>query len=171
REGFVLAVGSLEPRKNLKALMAVFSKMKQIRLLVVGEKNRVFSEFLNSVDIPDNIEFTGRVSDETLVEFYNKASLFVYPSLSEGFGIPPLEAQACGCPVLVSKVTSLPEACGDSAIYCDPANVDDILKKIETILANPKIQRDLREKGFKNVQRFSWQRSAIGLINVLEKNI
>lgn len=169
REDFVLAVGSLEPRKNLRTLMKVFSRLKRKRLLVVGEKNRVFSEFLTSIKIPENVEFTGRVSDETLVELYNRAGLFVYPSLSEGFGIPPLEAQACGCPVLVSNVTSLPEACGDSAIFCDPENVEDTMKKIEMILDNPKMQSDLRQKGFKNIQRFSWQRSALDLINVLEK--
>ena len=166
KEDYVLAVGSIEPRKNLIALIDIFKKT-DMKLLIVGQKNKVFSEF-NLEKLPKNIIFTGYVDDKELVELYNKAKIFVYPSLFEGFGIPPLEAQACGTPVICSNVTSLPEVGGDSVLYCDPYDVNDIADKIMLLLEDKSLQNELIQKGYENLERFSWEKSAKKIIDIIE---
>jgi len=167
KEGFVLAVGSIDPRKNLLALINIFKHIRNVKLLIVGQENKVFSS-LGIKDLPDNILFTGYVDDIDLVNLYNKASLFVYPSFFEGFGIPPLEAQACGTPVVCSNTTSLPEVGKESVIYCDPYSQQDIKDKIELILNDNGLQNQLREKGFENIKRFSWSKSADKMIEIID---
>lgn len=159
REPFVLAVGSIDPRKNLQPLIELFSQHSEHRLVIVGQKNKVFAS-MQLEQLGDNITFTGYVSDEELVGLYNRASVFVYPSLYEGFGIPPLEAQACGCPVICSNVASLPEVGGTSLFYCDPYDKEDIYEKIAILMADDMLQETLRQKGYENIRRFSWNRSA-----------
>lgn len=166
REKFVLVVGSIDPRKNIKLILDIFTKNK-MKLVVVGQKNKVFSS-LDISNLPDNITFTGYLDDEKLVELYNKASLFLYPSLFEGFGIPPIEAQACGCPVLSSNSTSLPEVGQNSFIYCNPLSLDDINTKIESILNNEDLKEELRQKGFENIKRFSWENSSKKILSVVK---
>jgi len=168
REPFVLAVGSIDPRKNLQPLIELFSQHSEHRLVIVGQKNKVFAS-MRLEQVGDNIAFAGYVSDEELVELYNRASVFVYPSLYEGFGIPPLEAQACGCPVVCSNVASLPEVFGDSVIYCNPYDINDIREKIDLILSNQNLQNELRAKGFENIKRFSWKESAKKIVEVIER--
>lgn len=167
-EPFVLAVGSIDPRKNIQSLIKLFSQHPEHRLVIVGQKNKVFAS-MQLEQVGDNITFTGYVSDEELVELYNRASVFVYPSLYEGFGIPPLEAQACGCPVVCSNVASLPEVFGDSVIYCNPYDINDIREKIDLILSNQNLQNELRAKGFENIKRFSWKESAKKIVEVIER--
>jgi len=167
RENFVLAVGSIDPRKNLKSIINLFADLPEYSLAIVGQKNKVFSS-LNIDNLPENIKFTGYVNDDELVDLYNSASLFIYPSLYEGFGIPPLEAQACGCPTIASNVASLPEVCGDSVVYCDPYHVDDIRVKIKMVLDTEVLQNELRIKGFENIKRFSWEESAKKIIGIIE---
>ena len=116
----------------------------------------------------DLIEFTGCVDDDRLIELYKNARLFVYPSLYEGFGLPPLEAMACGCPCVVSDSGSLPEVCGEAAVYCDPSDSKDIADKINTVLIDDKIRRDLIGKGLNQAGKFSWQRSAEKILAALE---
>lgn len=168
REPFALAVGSIDPRKNLKPLIELFARYPEYRLVVVGQQNRVFAS-MNLENLPDNISFTGYVSDDELVALYNRASVFVYPSLYEGFGIPPLEAQACGCPVICSKMASLPEVGGDSVIYCDPYDKEDMTQKIKMILDDKDRQNELRQKGFENIRRFSWEESAKKMMETIER--
>lgn len=169
KESFVLAVGSIDPRKNLKSLINIFTQFNVVKLLIVGQQNKVFTS-MKIDSLPANITFSGYVDDDELVELYNKASLFVYPSFFEGFGIPPLEAQACGCPVVCSNVTSLPEVGGvDSVVYCDPYNVEDIAEKIKMVLEDEPLQNELRVKGFENIKRFSWEKSAKKIIEVIER--
>jgi glycosyltransferase involved in cell wall biosynthesis len=167
KENFILAVGSIDPRKNLTSLIKIFTELQNINLIIVGQKNKVFPT-LNIDNLTSNIQFTGYVSDEKLVELYNKAKIFVYPSFFEGFGIPPLEAQACGCPVICSNTTSLPEVGENSVIYCDPYKVEDIKEKIELVLSNENLQNELRIKGFENIKRFSWEKSAKKIIKTIE---
>jgi len=167
REKFVLAVGSIDPRKNLKSIIEIFKEKQDIKLIIVGQKNKIFSSF-DITDLPNNIKFTGYISDEELVTFYNTASLFIYPSFFEGFGIPPLEAQVCGCPVIASNTTSLPEVGGNSFLYCNPSTIDDIKQKIELLLNDNSLQEELIEKGFENIERFSWEKSAKKIIEVIE---
>lgn len=174
-EDYILAVSSANPRKNFKNLILAFNKLqpRKIKLLIVGSDNKVFaSTGLNKlVNMNSNIIFTGYMSDIELAKLYTGAKLFVYPSLYEGFGIPPLEAMACGCPVVVSNTASLPEVCGEAAYYINPYNVDDIAKGIGIVLNDSKLQQELRQKGFDRVKLFSWEKSAkkiMKLINDLE---
>lgn len=109
----------------------------------------------------------GRVTDEQLISLYSGAEAFIYPSFYEGFGLPPLEAQACGCPVICSNAASLPEVCGDSALYFSPHDTSDIADKIDLLLSRPEIAEDLINKGYKNIQRFSWEESARRLLTII----
>ena len=171
-ERYILAVSSLNYQKNFHSLVKAFNLLydNNIKLYLVGGINKNFAptELLSEIKKNKNIVFKGRVSDEKLVELYSNAVCFVYPSLYEGFGIPPLEAQACGCPVIVSNVVSLPEVCGDSALYCNPYDVKDIQNKIETLINDEGLQEKLRKKGFENVKRFSWKKSAKKIIKIIE---
>ena len=166
KEDYVLSVGSIDPRKNLKSLIDIF-RDKTVKLVIVGQQNKVFSA-LKLDDLPNNIVFTGYVDDDELVQLYNNAKIFVYPSFFEGFGIPPLEAQACGCPVICSEKTSLPEVGKDSVIYCNPYDKNDIAERIDLVLNNDRLQKELIEKGYENIKRFSWEKSAQEIIKVIE---
>ena len=117
-------------------------------------------------ELGDRVEFTGYVDDDQLKQLYRKAKLFLFPSLYEGFGLPPLEAMACGCPVIVSKAASLPEICGDAAYYVNPYDVEDIAKGIYTVLTDEGLQKELIRKGLQRVKLFSWEKSARELINI-----
>ena len=117
-ERFALAVSSLDPRKNFNRLIEAFEDIPDCKLYIVGTRHRVFREGQNHQS--DNLHYLGRVSDAELVRLYNQAACFIFPSLYEGFGLPPIEAQSCGCPVLVSDIPVLREVCGDTATYFDP---------------------------------------------------
>ena len=167
---YILTVGALEPRKNLTRLIAAFQKLNQdnLRLVIVGSTNKeVFKK--DSIYSPDNkllsaiqqrIIFTGYLEDRQLSTLYNHAICFCYPSLHEGFGLPPLEAQAHGCPVIVSNRTSLPEVFATSALYCNPEDINDIKEKLETILNDNRLRQSLITSGHENLNRFSWKKSA-----------
>jgi len=174
-EKYVLAVSSLNYQKNFHSLIKAFNLLNQsdVKLFLVGAINKNFSDhsLISDIEHNANITFLGRVNDEELVSLYSNAECFVYPSLYEGFGIPPLEAQACGCPCLVSCEASLPEVCLDSAVYCDAYNVSDIAKKLDLILKDSSLRNDLSAKGFENIKRFSWSRSADKMLTIIEKNL
>ena len=171
---YILSVGALEPRKNLPRLIAAFRQLtdKNLRLIITGEgKSHIFKEISNlkpsnSHRQPENdrIIFTGFLEDQQLTNLYTHATAFCYPSLYEGFGLPPLEAQTYGCPILVSNRTSLPEIFGPSALYCDPENIDDIANKLRTLIGDQKLRTKLIHAGKKNSRRFNWNRSAKKLI-------
>lgn len=178
KEKIILSVGSLQPYKNLLSLIKAFiklkneNKLKDYKLVLIGGQNK---KALKSVDFSDylsrdDIKFTGYIPDEKLIEYYNKASLFVLPSFFEGFGIPPLEAMACGCPCVVSNAASLPEVCGDAAYYVDPYDINDIAKGIENVLTDEKLRDELVRKGFENLKRFSWSSSAQKIIDLINHN-
>jgi len=167
---YILAVGALEPRKNLARLIAGFIKLNDdnLHLLIVGDENQeVFNQ--NSFSAQKNklspnerqrIVFTGYLEDQQLSALYSHAVCFCYPSLYEGFGLPPLEAQAMGCPVIVSDRASLPEVFAESVLYCDPENIDDIKEKLESVLGDDSLRQSLISSGFDNLNRFSWEKSA-----------
>lgn len=161
--GYFLCVGSLEPRKNLERLVKAFA-MSHTRksLLVVGGKNKIFSnhELGALVSNDKRIKLLGYVSDEKLMGLYSSASGFIYPSLFEGFGLPPIEAQAMGCPVIASNTTSLPEVLEDSALYCDPLDVMDIMEKINLLDGSCELREMFIKKGFENSKRFDWKSSS-----------
>ena len=170
---FVLFVGNVKPHKNLKNLLFALEKTN-LNLVIVGKKDgfitgdSVISEIIQTKNLGDRIFFTGYVKDTDISAIYNLSKLFVFPSLYEGFGIPPLEAQACGCAVVCSNAASLPEVCGDSVVYFDPNDIEDMRNKIQTVLNDKNLQNELRAKGFENVKRFSWERSAKQIIEIME---
>ncbi len=171
---FLLFVGNVKPHKNLKNLLLAIKDI-DINLVIVGKKDGFItgddniSSLIEKCNLENRVFFTGYVDDEDIPAIYNLAKVFVFPSLYEGFGIPPLEAQASGCPVICSNVASLPEVGGiDSVVYCDPYSVEDIAEKIKMVLADENLQNELKIKGFENIKRFSWEESAKKIIDVIE---
>jgi len=170
---FLLFVGNVKPHKNLKNLILAIKDLNE-NLVIVGKKegfitndNEIFS-LIKKYNLEQKIFFTGYVEDVDIPLIYNLAEILVFPSLYEGFGIPPLEAQACGTPVIVSKIASLPEVCLDSALYCNPYDIQDIREKIELLTNDENLQKELIKKGFKNIDRFSWEKSAKIIVNIIK---
>lgn len=163
----LIAVGSLHAQKNIASMIEAFSGLPDdsLRLKIIGGSRSNFQALPGAEKWKDDprIEFPGRLSDDELLREYQSALGFVMTSFYEGFGIPPLEAQACGCPVLVSKAASLPEVFGDSALYCDPASVEDIRGKMKELISNDALRGELSRKGILNVARYDWGKSAAAL--------
>jgi glycosyltransferase involved in cell wall biosynthesis len=167
-EPFVLAVGNLEPRKNLVRLIQAFGlTVRQHgftgQLVLVGQAHRRAGDArlaARDAGVESRVVFTGFVSRDDLTLLYNRASLFVYPSLYEGFGLPPLEAMACGCPVVASNVTALPEVLGDAALLVNPLAVEALAEAMAAVLERPELAASLREKGRQRAARYSWEATA-----------
>lgn len=170
---YILAVGSLDPRKNLNNLIQAYLKLNNpnIKLVLIGQKHASFAtiDFKIPKERVNDIIFTGYVSDTELIRYYKNAKLFVFPSIEEGFGIPPLEAMQCGCPVAVSNTSCMPEICGDGAIYFDPLNIEDMQFQISSVLENKQLQIELQKKGKLRVSEFSWERSANTLLEIINE--
>jgi glycosyltransferase involved in cell wall biosynthesis len=170
---YILAVSSLDPRKNFSRLLEAFSRLSSLscKLVLVGGENRIFgdSRLGKEARRAGNVIFTGYLEDSKLVSLYQHARCLVYPSLYEGFGMPPLEAMACGCPVIVSNAAPLPETCGPAAVYCDPYDPTDMAIKIKEVVENEPLRNSLREKGFKQVRQFSWEQSARKIHDILTR--
>jgi glycosyltransferase involved in cell wall biosynthesis len=126
----------------------------------MGWKYGHMFRLVEQLKLQDRVIFTGYVPDFDLPALYNGASLFVYPSFYEGFGLPPLEAMACGTPVIVSHATSLPEVVGDAGIYVDPFDVEQISSSIDTVLSDAELRQNLGERGLKRAKLFSWEKTA-----------
>lgn len=164
-EKYVLAVSSIDPRKNFQTLLAAFAYVKDpdVKLYVVGGQSRIYTtsiDELNQTAFSKRVKWLGRVSDADLRAYYANALCFIYPSLYEGFGIPPLEAMACGTPVIVSAIPSLSEVCEDAALYVDPYDAKDIAAKINSLVSNPELRDSLVKRGRKRCEHFSWLASA-----------
>jgi glycosyltransferase involved in cell wall biosynthesis len=172
-ERYLLAVSSLNQQKNFHGLIDAFSLLNQDthKLYIVGTLNSNFADpgLLYKIESNPRITLLGRVSDSQLIELYSGADAFVYPSFYEGFGLPPLEAQACGCPVLVANSASLPEVCADAALYCSPHSPEDIAAQMSRLINEPELGRALRAKGYANTQRYSWNNSATHLLQVIQE--
>lgn len=172
---FLIYVGNIKPHKNLKNLLYAFDKIcdDSLYLVVVGNRNGYITmdKDIGNLLLNKNskIIFTGFIPEIDLPKFYKMAKALIFPSIYEGFGLPPLEAQACGCPVIVSKIASLPEVYGDSVLYCDPYNVNDIAEKIETLINDDELQVELKIRGLNNVKRFSWQNSAEKILSLFKE--
>ena len=173
-ERFVLFVGNFNPRKNLERLIRAFDRAKGEglihHLVIAGEQGWKFDRTaaLRGIRHSRDIHFTGYVPDGDMPTLYSAAELFAFPTLYEGFGIPVLEAQACGTPVLTSNGSSLPEVGGEGAVYVDPYDTEGICAGMRHVLDNPEIAQQLVQKGLANVQRFSWQASAERLDEMIE---
>jgi glycosyltransferase involved in cell wall biosynthesis len=162
---YLLAVASLSAHKNIGRLIEAFSRLKshpEVELRIVDGGNDLLAHtgLRNQIAANPRIRVLGRLSDAQLIEQYQLASAFVFPSLYEGFGIPPLEAQACGCPVLAANSTSIPEVLQSSALYFEPMDIDQMARAMALVLDNPSIADHLRTLGLRNVARFSWHASA-----------
>lgn len=173
REKIILAVSSLDPRKNFNRIISAFLKLNtDYKLYFVGAKLKSFSDIkLTKKSSDNNIIFTGYLNDEELIKLYNRASIFIYASLFEGFGIPPLEAQACGCPCIVSNKTSLPEVNLDSVEYCNPESIESIYTKLKYLIEHEQRRSELTSKGYENITRFSWNLSAKKLVSIIDKEL
>lgn len=162
---YILFVGSLEPRKNLGALVQAIQKTcTHLPVLLAGWQgwgDKTWIDVIRREGLLNRFIFTGYVSDETLACLYSGASVLVYPSLYEGFGLPILEAMACGCPVICSNVSSMPEVAGDAAWLVNPEDTGDIAAAIDSVVADSDIRRSLILKGFKRSAEFSWTQTAI----------
>jgi glycosyltransferase involved in cell wall biosynthesis len=166
RDSYVLAVGVLQPRKNLPRLVRAFARVVDRvphRLLLVGKPGWATEELQTAIErgrLGGRVQFTGYVPDADLPALYAAADLFAYPSLYEGFGLPPLEAMACGTPVLTSNTTSIPEVVADAAECVDPTDEAALAAALEELLRVPDRRAELRERGFLRAARFSWRETA-----------
>jgi glycosyltransferase involved in cell wall biosynthesis len=164
-EPFVLAVGTAEPRKNLSALLRAFALVRrrapECSLVLVGTQDGEGSELERELSsLGRGVILPGIVSDDDLVALYSSTACFVFPSLYEGFGFPPLEAMACGAPVVAAARTSVPEVVGDAAILVDPNDADALADGIEQVVLSDEIASDLRRRGLARSREFTWQRCA-----------
>ena len=169
---YLIFVGTLQPRKNIVRLIEAFEKITHpLQLVIVGKKGWLYDSIFHKVkdlDLEKRVIFTDYVPDNDLPSLICGAKAYVLPSLWEGFGIPVVEAQACGVPVVVSDVSSLPEIVGESGILVSPNDVNSIANSIKRAL-DEKTRADLAKKGFENIKRFSWEKCAKETLAILEK--
>lgn len=167
RPRYILFSGTLEPRKNVPVLLSAYRALRgdfpDTGLILAGTpgwRSDKLLEYIRGNGLSEDVRVTGYVSPEELAVLYSGASVFVLPSLYEGFGLPPLEAMACGAPVVVSSGGSLPEVVGDAAVVLPPNDVEGYRREIARVLSSPELARELREKGFRQAEKYSWDRTA-----------
>lgn len=165
---FVLFAGNVKPHKNLERLIRAFARVREqgghedLQLLLIGDDVSRYGALRRAVEatgLRQDVRFFGFVPHHTLAALYRMASVFAFPSLYEGFGLPPLEAMSCGTPVVTSRMSSLPEVVGDAALLVDPYDVEDIANGICRVLDDDHFRDQLVEKGIARAQTFSWDRS------------
>lgn len=174
---FILFVSTIEPRKNLPTLLAAYSKLleaykSQARLVIAGTKGWLTEEVDAAVEkfkLHDAVCFLGGVPTDELVYLYNAARVFALPSFYEGFGLTPLEAMACGTPVIVSNVSSLPEVVGDAGLLVDPNDVDGWAVALHRVLTDDELHREMSAKSIRRAALFSWERAARETLDVYRR--
>ncbi|MFZ0544294.1 MAG: glycosyltransferase family 1 protein [Candidatus Promineifilaceae bacterium] len=164
---YLLYVGTLEPRKNLSRLVRAFHRLKKQgkphKLVLVGPwgwSMNGFRQQIEQLGLTDSVQMLGYIPDEDLPGVYSLATVFAFPSLYEGFGLPPLEAMACGTPVLSSKNSSLAEICGDAAYLVDPLDEESLVEGLQCVLEDKALREKLGECGQQRASEFSWERAA-----------
>jgi len=177
-EKFILYTGTVAPRKNIKTIIDSLSILKKKtnlihKLLICGFKEinyfSALKEHINRLNLNNDVIFLNYVTDNDLVYLYNAAEIFVFPSFYEGFGLPVLEAMACGSPVVSSSVSSLPEVIGDAGILVNPASPDELADSINKILINKELRESLHQKSLARASLFSWDKTAKGTIEVYKE--
>jgi len=177
---YILSVGTIEPRKNFITLIKAFNHIKQkkadfnYKLVITGRTGwKSEATYLERENSPyrDDILFTGRVPDKDLVQIYNQAELFIYPSLFEGFGLPPLEAMSCGLPVIASYTSSLKEVIGNAGILTTAGDESKLKKQILYVLENEEIKKELKRKSLIRAKNFSWEETAQKTLDIYNKTI
>jgi len=177
KENFILSVGTLEPRKNVPTLIKAYALLpekvqKKYQLKIVGgagwNESNIFIT-IKKLKTKGQVDFLGYVSDKKLIQLYNQASVFVYPSIFEGFGLPVLEAMQCGAPVITTCVSSLPEVGGMAVKYLDKSGDSQKLSQlIKNMLASQKLQQQMSQAGIAQAKKFSWQKTASKTIAILD---
>jgi glycosyltransferase involved in cell wall biosynthesis len=180
-ESFILYVGSEQSRKNFQLIIKAFYKLKkkygleELKLVKAGSsqipdvlRNKIF-DLIKELNLENDVIFTDYVTDDTLIKMYNAAELFVFPSLYEGFGLPPLEAMACGCPVITSNTSSLPEVVGEAGLMIDPHDVDSLTESMYKILSDNGLKKELSKKSLERAKMFSWQKTADQTLEVYKE--
>jgi glycosyltransferase involved in cell wall biosynthesis len=167
---YVLSVSTLQPRKNYVRLIQAFATVGgEVRLVIAGGRGWLYEDiFAAAAKYGDRVRILGFVDDADLPALYRSAALFAFPSLYEGFGLPVLEAMACGVPVVCSNASSLPEVAGDAALLVDPFDVDGIADLMARALRDRELAMDLVERGLAQASRFTWERSARQLLAAIE---
>jgi len=177
RKKFILAIGPLGTRKNHDGLIDAYNILpknirKEYQLVVTGEKKGTYNKLLIKVGkncLIDDVVFTGFILEEEMPIIINAASLFVFPSLYEGFGIPLIEAMACGIPILASNVSSIPEVVGSAALLFDPYNINEMANTISRGITDEDLRQKLVRKGFERIKKYSWENTAKEILGVFEK--
>jgi glycosyltransferase involved in cell wall biosynthesis len=175
-EKYIMYVGSLSPRKNIVRLLEAFAKVRDTiehKLVLTASKSWNDSEVyvaMKRLNLDGRILKIGYVQSEEMPALYNLADLYVYPSLYEGFGLPVLEAMQCGCPVVASNVTSLPEVAGDAAILIDPLDTNALAESIVRVLSDLELREKLITSGFKQADKFSWDRCANIMLETVRRS-
>ena len=168
RGRFVLFAGNVKPHKNLERLIRAFARVRcqegneDLRLVLIGDDVSRYASLRRTaeeVGVRQDVRFFGFVPHETLAALYRMATVFAFPSLYEGFGLPPLEAMASGTPVVTSNTSSLPEVTGGAAVLVDPYDVGSIVDGVRRVLTDPSLAAELRRKGPLRAREFSWARS------------
>jgi glycosyltransferase involved in cell wall biosynthesis len=173
-ERYLLNVGLIYPGKNIPNLLKALRLVRQnedVKLVIAGSGRRMYQSdlsLIHGLGLDAHVLLPGYIPHEDLVAVYNLAEMVVFPSFYESFPAIPLEANACGCPVVISQTGGSPEAAGNAALYVDPTNVDNIAEAILRILTEPELRQDLIDKGFQNAGRFSWDRTARQTLDALE---
>ncbi|HZE68548.1 MAG TPA: glycosyltransferase family 1 protein [Pyrinomonadaceae bacterium] len=164
---FVLYTGTIEPRKNLSLLVRAFTEISRrrpgLQLVMAGKKGWLVEDFYNSLrqsSANKNVVFTGYLNDEELCALYSSCKVFVYPSLYEGFGFPPLEAMACGAPVIASRIPSIEEVAGTAALFVSPHSWIDLAESISRVLDNSSLREELITAGLERAKQYSWAMTA-----------
>jgi len=165
---FVLFVSTIEPRKNVPTLLRALSQLKEnyrsdVRLVLAGGRGWLYEDVfavVQDLKLDGRVHFVGRVSSAELLYLYNAAELLAHPAFYEGFGLPPLEAMACGLPVIVSNVASLPEVVGDAGLLIDPHDVEELTVAMWRVLSDSALCQEMKEKGLRQAGQFSWERAA-----------
>lgn len=175
-EDFILYVGGFSPRKNIIGLIEAYSNLSNklkdtFKLVITGKKGPSYSKYKSrteELNVSNNVIFTDFIPIEDMPLFYNATEVLVYPSFYEGFGLPPIEAMACGTPVIVSNVTSLPEVCYESALFIDPNDVDSLTYDIERVLSNSLLRLTMVKKSLTRSKTFSWNKTALNTLSAYE---
>jgi glycosyltransferase involved in cell wall biosynthesis len=174
-ERFVLYVGTLEPRKNLTTLLEAYvtvAREQNVPLIVGGGKGWLYGPIfaqLERLGLREQVRFVGYIEEEELPLWYAAATAFAFPSIYEGFGMPPLEAMACGTPVVAAKSASLPEVVGDAGLLVEPHDSTALADAIVRLLAEPELRSELRERGLRRSQTFTWQEAAERTLEVYQR--